>query len=154
MSITANIFPSDMPDKTTEDILSIKDDFLVLSGLLIDPMTPISKKLEEALDPVVFSHTESACNRLVHLFRNTLQLEEVNHFSIGLCSELTNDVFVSIIEFSEYCYFALLSENLIPVKCESFCLVGPWLLLLINSSMIVPGGMLLTTQNEKCALES
>ena len=49
--------------------------FLILSGLILDPMCPLS--FEGSLAPVVHKHTDRACRRLVHLFRQTLEMEQV-----------------------------------------------------------------------------
>ena len=45
-------------DGLSSEVLSVKDDLFILSGMCIDPSIPISSKLEEALDPVVVSHTD------------------------------------------------------------------------------------------------
>ena len=72
-----HFFPTDDPTPV-ENILSVQDNFLILSGFTMDPMSPICNKLEEALEPVVRNHTDRACRRLVHLFMHTLELEEVS----------------------------------------------------------------------------
>ena len=65
-----------------QDVVDAQEDVVgqnssILSGLILDPMCQLSNKLEGALAPVVHSHTDRACNRLVNLFRQTLQMEQV-----------------------------------------------------------------------------
>ncbi len=69
--------PSSEPIRSLSDILNVREDFMILHGYFLDPMIPISNKLEGALTPVVHDHTEHACKRLLHLFSHTLELEEV-----------------------------------------------------------------------------
>ena len=63
--------------RSSSDLLNVREDFMILHGYVLDPMIPISNKLEGSLAPVVHSHTDHACRRLLHLFRHTLELEQV-----------------------------------------------------------------------------
>ena len=55
------------------------DNFLILSGVILDPLCPLSSKIEGSLAPVVESQTARACTKLVHHFRHALQMELVSH---------------------------------------------------------------------------
>ena len=67
----------DVVESEEDVVLNVEQNFLILSGLILDPMCPLSNKLEGSLAPVVHSHTDRACKRLVHLFRQTLEMEQV-----------------------------------------------------------------------------
>ena len=76
-------------------------DFLLLSNYGLDPMKPLSSKLETCLMPVIVNHVDKASITLLNLFRNTLNLEEHLNFvrkvylmeSGDLLSEFYNSIF-------------------------------------------------------------
>ena len=73
----------------------------MLSNYGLDPMKPLTTKLETCLMPVIVKHVDKASITLLNLFRNTLHLEEHLNYvrkvylmeSGDLLSEFYNNIF-------------------------------------------------------------
>ena len=109
------------------DNLIDPDRFLVLSGFGLDPVRPMTSTIKEAFVPVVHIHTDRACQRLVHLFRHTLDLEQslvylrrVFFMEAGdLMSEFYNHMFEMVGYRKEYEQWDATSLNILLHDCLS-----------------------------------
>jgi hypothetical protein len=95
-------------DTEQDDVLNCGQNFLILSGLILDPMCPFSNKVEGSLAPVVHCHTDRACRRLVHLFRETLEMEQVCY--LAFAAAFCNSDYVRI-------YYCILLHNTADHSC-------------------------------------